>query len=471
MKKNLCSFILKKIEKKNYHIFFSLLIIVLGACNGNDDDPEITKLDGELTGGSTTVFINSSQAFSMPAPNLAGERLDRHTNGDVAFDVNFVSHPAQIHGGLGPVFNNSSCAACHPSDGRSPFPENLNAESGFFLRMSLPGADENNGPLPVPGFGTQLQHQALFGYQKEAQIEVSYEEIKRVFDDGTVVTLQKPIYTLRNPYIPVPADVLISPRIGMPVFGLGLLEAISEQDILANADEADKNDDDISGKPNYVWDPVSASTKLGRFGWKASTPGVLVQSAGAYHQDMGVTSYIFPHESSAGQSSTDTTFNFNEVSDQDLDDVAFYVQTLAVPAARNFDNEQVIRGKKIFEQINCNACHIESFTTGILEGVPEVSNQRIFPYTDMLLHDMGEDLTDNRSDFLASGKEWKTRPLWGIGLTSVVNGHTQFLHDGRAKSVTEAILWHGGEAEKSRDDFMKLSKEEREDLIKFINSL
>ncbi|MFV0267331.1 MAG: di-heme oxidoredictase family protein [Draconibacterium sp.] len=450
---------------------FAILAIVFGACNENDDIPEIIKLDGELAGGSTTVFMNNSLAFSTPAPNLAGARLDKHLDGDAAFEVIFVSHPAQIHGGLGPIFNNSSCVACHPSDGRSAFPQNLNAESGFFLRVSLPGSGEHNAPVPVPGFGTQLQHQAIFGVEKEAAIDVRYEEIKRTFDDGTVVTLQKPVYSIKNSYEQVPADILISPRIGMPVFGLGLLEAVSEQDILAHADEFDSDNDDISGKPNYVWDPVSASTKLGRFGWKASTPGVLVQSAGAYHQDMGLTSSIFPDESSLGQTNTDTMYSDIEVSDRDLEDVTFYVQTLGVPAARNLDDEQVIRGKKIFEQISCHACHVESFTTGVLEGVPEVSNQLIFPYTDMLLHDMGDDLADNRPAFQANGKEWKTRPLWGIGLTSVVNGHTRFLHDGRAKNITEAILWHGGEAEQSRNDFMKLSEEERDALIKFINSI
>ena len=323
----------------------------------------------------------------------------------------------------------------------------------------------------MPGFGTQLQHQAIFGYEKEASLGISYEPIERVFADGTKIILQKPVYSIENPYIPLPGNVLISPRIGMPVFGLGLLEAISEQDILALADVNDDNEDGISGKPNYVWDPVSLSVKLGRFGWKGGAPSVLVQSAGAYNEDMGVTNLIVPMESSFGQSNTEIEFDDIEVSDQDLEDVTFYVQTLAVPVARNIDDPDVIHGKQLFEKINCTACHNPSFTTGVLDSVPEVSNQKIYPYTDMLLHDMGDDLADNRSEFDADGKEWKTRPLWGIGLTSVVNGHTNFLHDGRARNLTEAILWHGGEAEDARNEFMELSKEDREALISFLNAL
>lgn len=445
--------------------------LLLFGCDDITEMPPVEKLDGELAGGATTVFFNNSQAFGTPATNLSGERMDKHLDGDVAFEVTFVSHPAGIHGGLGPVFNNSSCIACHPQDGRAAPPISMNEEGGFFLRVSIPGVGENNGPNPVPGFGTQLQHHALYNYEKEASIAVHYEKVKRIFADGTTVVLQKPVFSIENPYIPLPANLLLSPRIGMPVFGLGLLEAITEYDILDLADETDVDDDGISGKPNYVWDPVSSSVKLGRFGWKAGTPSVLVQSAGAYNQDMGITNSIMPNESSFGQSNSETDFNDLELSDKDLENVTFYVQTLGVPAGRSLDAPDVIKGYKIFEQINCSACHTPSFTTGVLEGVPEVSLQKIFPYTDMLLHDLGDGLADNRSEFEANGKEWKTRPLWGIGLTSVVNGHTNFLHDGRARNITEAILWHGGEAEQARNDFMELKKEEREALLLFINSI
>lgn len=269
----------------------------------------------------------------------------------------------------------------------------------------------------------------------------------------------------------LPENVQTSPRIGMPVFGLGLLEAIDENDILANEDVDDRDNDGISGKANYVWDPVQGTTALGRFGWKAGTPSVLVQSAGAYNEDMGITNPVMPVESSFGQTNSDTASAFPELSLEDLENVTFYVHTLGVPAGRDFDDPEVIRGRQLFEKINCVSCHTPSFTTGKLEGVSEVSNQIIYPYTDMLLHDMGDGLADNRNEFLANGREWKTRPLWGIGLTTVANGHTNFLHDGRARNLTEAILWHGGEAEASTDAFKELSKEERGYLIRFLNAL
>ena len=219
------------------------------------------------------------------------------------------------------------------------------------------------------------------------------------------------------------------------------------------------------------WDAVSKSIQLGRFGWKAGAANILAQSAGAYSGDMGLTTRIFPIESSYGQSNGSTETGIIEVSDEELNAVAFYCQTLGVPAARNLDNKQVINGSKIFKKIGCAQCHTPSFKTGNNPDIPELSNQTIYPYTDMLLHDIGEELADNRSEYKATGNEWKTRPLWGIGLTNVTSGHTSFLHDGRARNITEAILWHGGEAENSRNSFIDLSTQEREALLAFVNAL
>jgi len=451
-------------------------ILVLGwaalilSCNKNDDNTP-RQLDGEKAGGETTVFVKTSQAFGLPATNLSAENLEKHLEGDKAFGALFVASPAPRNGGLGSVFNNNSCNGCHPSDGRASVPENLNGLSGLFLKISVQGTDEHGGPTPVPGFGTQLQHQSVYGFQPEAKMSVSFQEKSLSLADGAVVTLQKPTYSIASPYIPLPGNVLISPRIGMPVFGLGLLEAIPESAILANADPDDQEKDGISGKANYVWNIVLGSLKLGRFGWKAGAPSVLVQSAGAYNEDMGLTNYLKPVESSAGQSNNDPNTVSPEVSREDLENVVFYLKTLGVPAGRDFGDLQVIAGHHIFEKINCSSCHVASFTTGTYAGIPEISNQKIYPYTDMLLHDMGDDLADNRSEFQANGNEWKTRPLWGIGLTALTSGHTSFLHDGRARNLTEAILWHGGEAEKSKEDFRKLSTKDRKALLRFIESL
>lgn len=452
----------------------SILIIALAtiflSCSTRDDN-SLGKLEGEKAGGETTVFISSSKAFGLPASNLSAENMQKHLDGDVAFGALFVSNPSPRNGGLGSVFNNNSCNGCHPSDGRASVPDNVNALSGLFLKISVPGTDEHGGPAPVPGFGTQLQHQSIYGYQPEARMAVNYQEQTFSLADGTIVTLQKPVYSIVSPYISLPGNVLISPRIGMPVFGLGLLEAIPEAAIMAHADPDDKDKDGISGKANYVWDLVSGTIKLGRFGWKAGAPSVLVQTAGAYNEDMGVTNYLKPVESSAGQSNGDPIVVSPEVSSEDLENVVFYIKTLGVPAGRDFDEPEVIAGYHVFDRINCSSCHIASFTTGTYDGIPEISSQKIYPYTDMLLHDMGDDLADNRPEFQANGNEWKTRPLWGIGLTTLTSGNTSFLHDGRAHNLIEAILWHGGEAEKSREDFRKLSAKDREALLRFIESL
>ena len=211
--------------------------------------------------------------------------------------------------------------------------------------------------------------------------------------------------------------------------------------------------------------------KIGRFGWKANTATILEQCAGAYSGDMGITTYLISTETGNGQTNgNDGLGDDPEITEDILEQVAFYCKTIAVPAPRNLDDNSVKRGSHIFEQIECAKCHIPSMKTGTSD-INAISNQTFYAYTDMLLHDMGDELGDNRPDFLATGNEWKTRPLWGIGLTQVFNGHTDFLHDGRAKNITEAILWHGGEAKLAKENFKALNKQERTDVLKFINSL
>jgi CxxC motif-containing protein (DUF1111 family) len=271
--------------------------------------------------------------------------------------------------------------------------------------------------------------------------------------------------------LPLPSNLQLSPRIASPVFGLGLLQAISEKDILAHADEQDANHDGISGKPNYVYNYIAKNTELGRFGWKANQPNLLQQVAAAYNGDMGITSFVFPQENSYQQVQYDHLLDETEISDSLLHAVSFYIQTLAVPAARNMKNLSVQNGLKLFNQIGCNMCHVNNYTTATDIRLPSASNQRIKPYSDLLLHDMGEGLADYRPDYRATGYEWRTPPLWGIGLTAIVNGHTNFLHDGRARSLEEAILWHSGEAENAVNQFKALRKNEREDIILFLKNL
>lgn len=424
-----------------------------------------------LSGGEQTVFDNGAGAFSSMFPTLTQAREEVHEIGDIAFEQTFVTAPSSVNPGLGPIYNNVSCTSCHINDGRGKPPVGSEQISSLLIRLSIPGADMYGGPNPVPDFGGQLQQRSIFGSSPEAFVRIEYTEQQYQFSDGESYVMRSPKYTLENPYKTLPPDLMISPRIAPPVFGLGLLEAVDETDILALSDVEDKDGDGISGKPNYAWNIAKEKKTLGRFGWKAANPSILQQSAGAYSEDIGITSFVFPKESAHGQSQYDGLDDEYEVSDSVLHAVEFYIRTLAVPARRNADNATVLEGKKIFMEAKCGACHVPRLRTKTDVSFPEISNQVIFPYTDMLVHDMGTELADNRPDYDASGQEWRTAPLWGIGLTNVVNGHQNFLHDGRAGTLMEAIMWHGGEAAQSKEFVKTLAKAERDALIKFLESL
>ena len=270
---------------------------------------------------------------------------------------------------------------------------------------------------------------------------------------------------------PLPSNYLLSPRMAPPFFGLGLLQNIPQQTILSFADENDANNDGISGRPNYVWDPVENKMMLGRFGLKANTASILTQVASAYHQDMGITSSVFNSESAYGQTQYDGLNDDGELPDSILNAATFYIKTLGVPARRNVTDAVALQGENLFKAINCGSCHIPTIQTGVDITLKALSNQRIHPYTDLLLHDMGAGLADNRPDFLANGNEWKTPALWGIGLFEKTNGIPFYLHDGRARTIEEAILWHAGEAQNSKNKFVALSANDRKALIKFVKSL
>ena len=400
------------------------------------------------------------------------EGLERvHEIGDLQFEATFVSSPAPVNPGRGPLFNNVSCSSCHIADGRGKVPGAGDTSVLMLFRISVPGENAHGGPNPVPGFGDQLQNRSTLGTAKEADVTIVYNEQAYSFDDGTSYKLRFPSYTIGNTYTTFPGDVLLSPRVAAPVFGLGLLEAVSDADILSRADESDANGDGISGKANYVWDAVHNTTSLGRFGWKANQPSLLQQVAAAYNGDIGVTTSIFPAETSFGQPQYDNRDDDYELSDSLLHSVEFYIRTLAVPVRRDADGATVKNGKQLFVNAGCASCHVPDLRTKVNVAFPAASNQLIHPYTDLLLHDMGDELADNRPDFKATGKEWRTPPLWGIGLTQRVNGHNNFLHDGRARNLMEAIMWHGGEATAARNKVKAMNAEDRSALVKFLESL
>jgi CxxC motif-containing protein (DUF1111 family) len=441
------------------------------AADGGDHKEEIDEAHTPLSGGATTVNDATALAFETAAPNLSGASLERHEAGDVQFGRVFLSDAASADGGLGPVFDNVSCESCHPGDGRGRPPAQGEQFTSLLFRTSVAGRERQGGPAPVPGFGTQLQLRAVTGLTPEAQAVLTYVERQGTFADGTPYQLRVPRYTITGSYRPLPAGALVSPRVASAVFGLGLLEAVSESDLRALADPDDRNRDGISGRPNHVWDGVERRVVIGRFGWKANQPNLLQQAAGAFNGDIGITSSLFPAESCEEDRPECAPHVPPELGDQDVTDAAFYVQTLAVPARRNLDDRSAQQGERLFHEAGCSGCHMATLRTGTTRGVPEVSGQVIHPYTDLLLHDMGPELADERPDFKATGSEWRTAPLWGIGLVKTVNGHTNFLHDGRARSVLEAILWHGGEAEAARDRVRQLPAEQRAALVAFLESL
>ena len=445
-------------------------IFFISSCSKNE---ELSKYEENewLSGGAQTVFDQSAGAFSQPFPFLSSDKLRVHEIGDLGFEATFVTAPAPLNPGLGPVYNNVSCASCHISDGRGRPPYAGEQLKSLLIRLSAPGADNTGGPLPLPGFGGQLQQFAIAGKMPEAEVTILHSYLNEYFNDGTYTELKVPQYQFLNPYIPFPSGMMYSPRVAPPVFGLGLLEAVPEEIILEYSDPYDHNGDFISGKANYGYDIATKRRVLGRFGWKAAQPTLKQQTAGAYHEDMGITNGYFITESSSGQIQDDMLADNPEISDSLLHAVTFYVQSLAVPARRNVDKPGVIEGKNIFTKAGCASCHRPSMRTAVNLAFPEISNQLIFPYTDLLLHDMGAGLADNRPDYEADGREWRTPPLWGIGLTKLVNGHNNYLHDGRARSLMEAIMWHDGEAAPSRNFVKQLTAAERTKLIAFLESL
>jgi len=432
----------------------------------------------QFSGGQATVFNRSVNAFGLPAPGLTRQEERLFGVGNSFFNQNWVQSPASTtaRDGLGPFFNARSCASCHFKDGRGRAPE-FDGESptGYLVRASVPGEISTTGaPAPDPNYGGQVQVHAVLGLQKEADVILRYEEIPGTYADGTPYSLRKPIVAFQNEAYQTLNSLDLSPRVANHMVGMGLLEAVPDSTLLALADPADMDGDGISGRVNMVWNAKEERATVGRFGWKANQPNLEQQVASAFHGDMGITTSIFPNQNctaAAPECATQPNGGTPEIEDDDLSKVVLYSAALAVPARRDWETAEVLRGKRYFREIGCESCHVSTLETGRSEIADVFSFQTIRPYTDLLLHDMGEGLADHRPDFLATGQEWRTPPLWGIGLFETVNGHTTYLHDGRARNLAEAILWHGGEAEAAKERFRHLNAEERGAIIAFLESL
>ncbi|MCV6611674.1 MAG: c-type cytochrome [Amphritea sp.] len=436
-----------------------------------------------LSGGDLTHFMFGDISFETEAANLPWQLSKLFDDGDGVFERPFSealeSGFRSDADGLGPLFNQESCEGCHIADGRAAPPmEPGQPLEGLLFRVSIPGTDPHGGPKPHPVYGGQLADKSIPGHLPEVSVKIDHRDVVGYYADGTQYTLKAPVYSFPDQnYGPLGEDAMTSPRIAPFMIGMGLIDAITEASMLEYADPDDNNGDGISGKANRVWSIEFKKYMLGKYGWKAETPTLNHQGMDAAVNDMGVTNPLFPmenctaHQAECKAARSGITDAPTELTVAQMDMVTTYLEFLAVPGRDYLDHPEVQRGEQLFNEIGCESCHRSTFVTGTEQRQKRLHNQTIHPYSDFLLHDMGPGLADHRPSFDADGYEWRTPPLWGIGMIEQVNGHTRLLHDGRARNLEEAILWHGGEAEAVKQRFKELAASDRESIIKFLKSL
>lgn len=414
----------------------------------------------ELSGGAGTVFDTSHNAFGRPLPQMDRFLWNTFRQGKRLFTLPMT---VDAEGrGLGPRFNAESCSGCHFKDGRDGLGDD---EPPLLVRLSV---ESPEGELAEPNYGVQLQTSAVKGFRPEGRLSVRYEAVSGHYNDGTPYSLRRPVYTIDDlSHGPLAEGTRQSVRMPPALVGLGLLEAVPDGVVLQRADADDLDGDGISGRPQWVPDAVTGEPVLGRFGWKAGQPSLRHQTAAALREDLGLDHPVLETPDKAVRRG-DGPY---ELSRHEVERLVLYTRLLAVPARRDWQAPEVRRGKALFAAAQCESCHRARLATGDVSDLPALSHQVIRPYSDLLLHDMGDALADGRPEQGADGREWRTAPLWGLGLLNAVSGETRLLHDGRARSVEEAILWHGGEAQASRDRFVGMSVAERRDLLAFLGSL
>ena len=432
-----------------------------------------------------TTKTKDKTVFSKPISNLSYEEQDIFMLGKSFFTIPWVEAPAATtaRDGLGPLFNANTCISCHPKNSRaSLFNKNHKPSRAYVTRLSIPSNNSKqhqemskySGFVEEPNYGGQISINGVHNLNFEAQPIIKYKKVQVTYPDGTKVTLKQPQDGLKNKlrdlqYGEIHKDVSITNRLAPALVGLGLLEQLSDEQILENQDINDTNNDGISGKANIVYSPKHSDFRIGRYTYKASAPSVFHQSAAAANNDMSLTNLFFPNENctkmqkeckDAPKGRSFDEESFFDLPTARLNAITFYISSLKIPKSIITQKN----GEKLFESIGCVKCHTPSFT---LEN-----GYKIKPFSDLLLHDMGEGLSDGRSEFKATPREWRTAPLWGIGKYKLAtNKEPELLHDGRAKTIEEAILWHGGEAKEIKNNFMSLSAQNRQSLIDYIKEL
>ncbi len=429
---------------------------------------------------SKEVFTNKIEKNSIvkPIKSLNNYDMDRFILGRSFFRIPWVESPSATtaRDGLGPLFNANTCISCHFLNGRGVlYTKNNELSRSLVVRLSISSNNSNlhqeesykNGFVKEPVYGAQLAINSIYGVKYEGKPSLEFNNVKVTFFDGEEAILLKPKYSLKElNYGKLNKNAIISFRLAPTLMGMGLIELISDEAILANEDIEDKNNDGISGKANRVYSVLTKKIELGRYSWKASSATVLEQIAKALHNDMGLTTFLYSYENctkkqkKCNEAIVTNKYQFDVTEDR-LKAIEYYLTHLKI--YKPTEDKNFKKGLKLFRSIGCASCHITSFETKIGE---------IRPYSDFLLHDMGEELADGRVEFQATGNEFRTAPLWGLALHEKINNEKpRLLHDGRARSFQEAILWHGGEATSAKLNYMNLSKEKREKLIKFLGTL
>lgn len=427
------------------------------------------------------VVVFATGLFALndkPVDGLNDDEYDKFMLGKSFFAVPWVEAPSvtTARDGLGPLFNANSCIACHPSNAQGKlFNKDGFVSRSLIAKLSIKSNDSKEhkeslkykGFVPNEVYGGQLSISAIHGVDFEGKIKVDFEEFETIFPDGEKQVLLKPKYSLESlNYGVMSQDTNVSYRLAPTLYGMGLIELISNEDILKNVDENDSNNDGISARANYVYSNITKKEELGKYTWKAGVYSLKEQIASAAHNDMGLTTSIFPYENCTSVqkecNNTPKARDKIDLPDERLDAITFYLKNLK--AYNPKFTQKYKDGLEIFEQISCAKCHISSFDTK--------KGFKVYPYSDFLLHDMGQELSDGKVEFKASEREWRTAPLWGLSLHEKINKEKpRLLHDGRARTFQEAILWHGGEAQNSKENYMNLPKEKREKLLKFLEEL
>ena len=468
--------------------FCLFLLWTVVACEKEGvDEQDIEVPEGyALSAGISTIFLNSSKAYDTPADWLSGNYASRFNRGDKLYD-DVRTTDNSYGGGLGPVYAGYSCGSCHRNAGRTrPTLWSGGGSGSYGFSSMLVYISRKNGAF-FQDYGRVLHDQAIYGVKPEGKLSVTYAYETFRFPDGEEYELCKPTYTISEWYADSirPEDLFCTVRIPLRHVGMGQIMALDRTEIEALAAKSNYPEYGISGRCNYINERGILS--LGVSGNKAQHADLTVELG--FSSDMGVTNSRYPEEICEGQAQVNQgsmmglTYDQLDVSTEDMENVELYMQGLGVPARRNVNDPTVIRGEQNFYRAKCHLCHTVTLHTRPRGSVllnntqlPWLGRQTIHPYSDFLLHDMGSEimgvgLNDNYVSGLARGNEWRTTPLWGIGLQEKVNGHTYFLHDGRARNLVEAIMWHGGEGEASKNIFKNMEKEERDALIAFLNSL